>query len=87
MSIFIALYKEIFSKKMSQRAGAIQRVLHDKISQYVDNILFLPFLMWLNDPNATGSSSGELKDFFLKSKLYFCVYYCLIILYDVAINV
>ena len=70
MSVFIAVYEEIFLPKASQRAvGAVHKVLQDKVGQYVDKDLFLPFMMWLNDPNCTNSSSEKLRKFFFQSKL------------------
>lgn len=69
MSVFIAVYEEIFLPRASQRAiGAVQKVLQDEVGQYVDKDLFLPFMMWLNNPN-TNSLSEKLKEFFFKSKL------------------
>ena len=72
MSIFLAIYKEVFPT--NPRAAAVKRVLEDKVSQYVDKDLFLPFLMWIVDPSRAGTPSDKLKDFFVKSNLHLHVH-------------
>lgn len=68
MSIFIAIYKEVFPT--NARAAVVKRVLQDSVSQYVHKDLFLPFLMWIVDPSHAGTPADRLKDFFVRSNYF-----------------